>query len=72
MREVFLEIFSVTFGLVLMFVFITGLVACASNYSCHQKAKALGYECTWQIGAGCVLEKPDGKKVLLEQLRDFD
>lgn len=40
--------------------------------TCHSKAAALGYKCSYGLFSGCVLEKADGKKVLLEQLRDFD
>lgn len=40
--------------------------------TCTQKAKALGYKGSYGVITGCVLEKPNGKKVLLEQLRDFE
>lgn len=39
---------------------------------CTSKAKALGYKCEWGIFQGCVLEKPNGSKVLLENLRYND
>lgn len=36
---------------------------------CTTKAKALDYKCEWGIWQGCVLEKPNGDKILLEKLR---
>lgn len=39
---------------------------------CKAKAKAIGYISEYGILQGCVLEKPNGKKILLKQLRDFD
>lgn len=39
---------------------------------CTAKAEALGYMSDYKLFQGCVLEKPNGKKVLLEQLRDFE
>ena len=38
---------------------------------CEAKANALGYKYDFKYFQGCVLEKPNGKKVLLQQLRDF-
>ena len=43
-----------------------------SQLECTSKAKALGYKCEWGIFQGCVLEKPNGSKVLLENLRYND
>lgn len=37
---------------------------------CRAKANAIGFKCEYGIWQGCVLEKPDGKKILLEQLRE--
>jgi hypothetical protein len=43
------------------------------NYKeCEAKANALGYKFNYQYFQGCVLEKSNGKKVLLQQLREFD
>ena len=44
----------------------------SSQLECTSKAKALGYKCEWGIFQGCVLEKPNGSKVLLENLRYND
>lgn len=49
-----------------------GIYFICNGIACHSKANALGYKCTYGVFQGCVFEKPDGKKVLLEQLRDFD
>ena len=57
----------------LFIVFICTVIAYTFEVlECHSKAAALGYKCSYGIFSGCVLEKADGKKVLLEQLRDFD
>ena len=57
----------------LLIIFICTLIVYASEFlECHCKAAALGYKCSYGVFSGCVLEKADGKKVLLEQLRDFD
>ena len=48
------------------FVYITNKIECSS------KANALGYKSNYAFFQGCVLEKPNGKKVLLQQLRDFE
>ena len=56
----------IIFMLAMTFNYITGLI------SCNAKASALGYKCEYHIFSGCVLTKPNGKKVLLEQLRDFE
>ena len=54
-------------------VFICVAIVYVSEFlECHSKAAALGHKCYYDIFSGCVLEKTDGKKVLLEQLRDFD
>lgn len=52
-----------------VFIVFTSFIAKAE---CYSKAKALDYKAEYGLLQGCVLEKPNGKKVLLEQLRDFD
>ena len=51
---------------------IVVMVFVSSQLECTSKAKALGYKCEWGIFQGCVLEKPNGSKVLLENLRYND
>ena len=51
---------------------IVVMVFVLSQLECTSKAKALGYKCEWGIFQGCVLEKPNGSKVLLENLRYND
>ena len=57
--------------IVLLTVCIGGTNIC-NKITCESKASALGYKYEYGFWHGCVLEKPDGKRVLLEQLRDFD
>ena len=58
---------------VLLFVLLIVMIILGyfvvSQLECTSKAKALGYKCEWGIFQGCVLEKPNGSKVLLENLR---
>ena len=56
----------------LIVVMVVVMVSVLSQLECTSKAKALGYKCEWDIFQGCVLEKPNGSKVLLENLRYND
>ena len=59
------------FGVFLIFlVFLSLSGVQVDKKCCYAKAQALGYKCEYDYWAGCVIEMPDGKKVLLEQLRD--
>lgn len=58
-----------TFLIVVMGIVIGSVL---SQLQCTLKAKALGYKCEWGLLQGCVLEKPNGSKVLLENLRYND
>lgn len=60
------------FAFVLLLTIIMGVSYLVNKTECHLKADALGYKSTFAPLQGCVLEKPNGKKVLLEQLRDFE
>ena len=51
---------------------IVVMVFVLSQLECTSKAKALGYKCEWGLFQGCVLEKPNGSKFLLENLRYND
>ena len=58
--------------LLVIILLFTGFIAGGvkvSQLECTSKAKALGYKCEWGIWQGCVLEKPNGDKILLEKLR---
>lgn len=57
--------------IVLMVILFAGNYLAAET-RCTAKAEALGYMSDYKLFQGCVLEKPNGKKVLLEQLRDFE
>lgn len=60
----------------LIFLFFIGIILGAGwgaiaieQKSCEAKARALNYNYEWGIWQGCVLEKPNGDKILLEKLR---
>lgn len=57
--------------LLIVFVPVLGGSYWTSKIACETKAQALGYQCNYKLFQGCLLTKPDGKKVLLEQLRDM-
>ena len=58
-------------------VFFTFLCVCAGISSivdstrCFQTGKTLNYKTEWHYWTGCVVEKPDGDRVLLRQMRDM-
>lgn len=54
------------------FTFLVLLDVQVDKKCCYAKAQALGYKCRYDYWAGCVLEKPDGKKVLLGKLRNVE
>ena len=61
------------------FIIVTAIIiistACfcyfTAKATCSAKAQALGYEHDYKFYQGCLLTKPDGQKVLLEQIRDY-
>ncbi len=58
--------------LIIILLGVYGLNYGTEELRCSKKADALGYTHDYKLWQGCVLIKPDGKRVLLEQLRDFD
>ena len=58
-------------GVIIIFSLIIFGVYQFDKMECKAKANAIGYKCEYGILQGCVLEKPNGKKVLLQQLRDI-
>lgn len=65
--EFILEILVVMFILAFVVVLNIG----TAWFQCYRAAKELGYNCTYKVMVGCVVEKPDGKKVLLRQMRNY-
>ena len=60
-----------TFFLIIIAIWI-GLSSFSSAIHCSQTGKALNYKTEWHYWAGCVVEKPDGNRVLLQQMRDME
>lgn len=58
---------------ILLFVFLVTITGAylGDLISCKAKTNALGYEYEYGLFKGCVVEKQDGQKALLEQLRDI-
>ena len=59
-------------SVVVIFFLSYAFIYFTANSTCGAKANALGYKYDFKIFQGCLLIKPDGQKVLLEQLRDFN
>lgn len=57
---------------IIFFLAIVILSYVLDSKECKAKAKVIGYKCEYSFWAGCVLEKPNGKRVLLEQLRGIE
>ena len=55
-----------------MLALTAGMSYFMGKTECNAKANVLGYKHEYHYWTGCVLEKPDGKKVLLKQLRDYN
>ncbi len=61
-------------AIITIFIFIC--MPCGLDYGfkkiqCTRTAKVLNYKSEYNYVTGCILEKPNGKKILLEQLRDY-
>ena len=67
-RDIFMSFLITAFSVLA----VIALVIFFESVQCHAKADALGYKCKYGPISGCILQKDNGKKVLLEQLRDFD
>ena len=65
------DVKAVLLFILLIVMVILGILV-LSQLECTSKAKALGYTCEWGIFQDCVLEKPNGSKVLFENLRYND
>lgn len=72
------ELFGLIVGVVggiLAFIVIGCIVGCIlvglDSISCSRTTAVLGYKSQYSVWTGCIVEKPNGEKVLLEQLRDI-
>ena len=59
------------FAIILVIVLVIAGCYFSAKATCSAKAQALGYEHDYKFYQGCLLTKPDGQKVLLEQIRDY-
>lgn len=57
--------------LIIIFAIAIGMAYGADYLECSATAKTLEYQSEYNPFTGCVLTKPNGKKVLLKQLRDY-
>ncbi len=54
-------------------IFICIAIASITDYQrCKETSNVLNYKYTWQYWTGCVIEKPDGTKALLRQMRNYE
>ena len=67
-----LDLLAAPIALIIVFSLCIGLAYFFGKAECEAKAKVLGYKCDFALMQGCALIKPDGKVILLEQLREFN
>lgn len=72
LREILIFTVISVFVLIVIAISAVNLDFFSSKKACQAKAQALNYSYDYKYFQGCVLIKPNGKKVLLEQLRDFN
>lgn len=65
------DLAGILISIIIIFAAFLSLAFYIDKMECKAKANAIGYKCEYGILQGCVLEKPNGKKVLLQQLRDI-
>ena len=68
MKEFLLTTIFFTF-LILFSLMVSSI---ADYQRCKEISGALNYKYTWHYWTGCIIEKPDGSKALLRQMRDFE
>lgn len=57
--------------LIIIIAIVIGISYGADYLECSATAKTLEYQSEYHPFTGCILTKPNGKKVLLKQLRDY-
>ena len=67
-----LDLLAAPIALIIVVSLCIGLAYFFEKAECEAKAKVLGYKCDFALMQGCALIKPDGKVILLEQLREFN
>ena len=72
MNKEFEEVLIMVFMTIIFFVIIIGGSCIPSSFRCSEIGNKLNYKTQWFFWTGCVVEKPDGSKVLLKQMRDFE
>ena len=58
--------------LVILIMMSVGLSSATDSFRCYSVGKTLNYKTEWHYWTGCVVEKPDGGRVLLRQMRDME
>lgn len=61
----------ITVFIVIPTIIITWLFIRIDAYSCKKTAEKLNYKCEYSVWTGCVLQDTNGKKFLLDQLREI-
>ena len=54
----------------IVFGVLFGISCFTESHTCSETGKTLNYKTEWHYWTGCVVEKPDGSRVLLKQIRD--
>ena len=69
-KEMFGIIVGAFFTILIIGGIVIGILLGVDAISCSKTAEVLDYKYQYSIWTGCVVEKPNGEKFLLEQLRD--
>ena len=60
------------FAIIIPLVIVLGCSVLSDIIHCSAVGKTLNYKTEWHYWTGCVVEKSDGSRVLLEQMRDME
>ena len=72
MNKEFEEVLIMILIIIIFFIVIIGGACMSNSFQCSEVGKELNYKTQWHFWTGCIVEKPDGSKVLLKQMRDFE
>lgn len=57
--------------IIIPIVLVSWLLISLDSYSCRKTAESLGYGYEYSVWTGCILRDTNGKKFLLDQLREL-
>lgn len=70
MADFIVDFIGTTTVALIMVALVVGIAHFMDKISCNATAKILGFTPHYSIFTGCVVEKPNGTRVLLDQIRN--